>query len=38
MAAFILGPLSVPVAFVTALVYDPEFRDDVDARFPEVGE
>ena len=37
IAAYVLGPLSLPVGFVAAIVYDPEFRDDVDRHFPEIG-
>jgi hypothetical protein len=33
----VLGPLSLPVGFVAGVVYDPEFRNDVDQRFPELG-
>ncbi len=36
IAAYVLGPLSLPVGFVAGVVYDPEFRDDVDQRFPEI--
>lgn len=32
-----LGPLSLPAGLVAAIVYDEEFRDDVDRRFPEIG-
>ena len=37
IAAFVLAPLSLPAGLVTAIVYDEEFRDDVDRRFPEIG-
>lgn len=37
IAAFVLGPLSLPAGLVAAIVYDEEFRDDVDRRFPELG-
>lgn len=37
LAAYVLGPLLLPAGFVAAVVYDDEFREDVDRRFPEIG-
>ncbi|TFJ88021.1 hypothetical protein NSK_000375 [Nannochloropsis salina CCMP1776] len=36
VAGFILVPLSLPAAVVAGLKYDHEFRDDVEAHFPEI--
>ncbi|EWM29015.1 hypothetical protein Naga_100443g1 [Nannochloropsis gaditana] len=36
VAGFILVPLSLPAAVVAGLKYDREFRDDVEAHFPEI--
>jgi hypothetical protein len=34
----VLVPIAIPSGFVAAVVYDHEFRESVDERFPEIGE
>lgn len=38
IAAAVGVPLSIPAFLIGGIVYDPELRDDINKKYPEIGE